>query len=791
MSLEGKTISHYEVISQLGSGGMGVVYKAHDTRLKRDVALKFLPTELSRDDGANERFMQEAQAASALNHQNVCSIYDIKETEDGRLYIVMPIYDGNTLKYRIDDGDLSQEQAVDIAQQIAEGLAAAHKKGIVHRDIKPANIMLTDDGRVIILDFGLAKLAGGLDLTKTGSTVGTAFYMSPEQVRGEKVDRRADLWSLGVVFFQLLTGKRPFEGDYEQAVSYAILNHEPLAGSELPDDIVGILDRLLNKDQERRFESASEVASILKSHASSEQPVPDLIERKKSFILGKSTFIGIAAFLALAVVLALLQPWKSSVSDQASYLASRSAAEPERHSIAVLPFINLRSDPETDFLGYATADQVIGSLSYVRNLNVRPASSIRQYDGTTYDAREAGEQLQVDFVVAGNYLRQADRMRLTVEMVDVSANEIVWKEPIEVASGDVFAIQDIVSQTVLEKLEVVFSQQERDLMQADVSSNPLAYEYYLRAVSHPRTADGNQLALELLEQSLALDSTYAPAWSEMGFRRHSLGMFGLAGGDMSRSAEVAFERALALNPELISAIVDISTYYPDSGRTDEAYELAQRAIEINPNNAMGHFARGYATRYAGMMEESEREMRIAIDLDSTNVRFRTAGNTFLITKQYDDARRAFAIDAPNPYWIWGTGLTYLQEGRREDAKRILERSGPLEGGGLPNATSVAYLAYMAGDTTTGLAAARMVESAKVVDGEADYYIALFYCLAGDTRGCLRNLEKAVERGYFNYTNLQDNMFLEPVSDTPEFAVILEKARVKHERFRTKYFGAKP
>jgi len=215
----GQIISNYEIIEQLGEGGMGVVYKARDTKLDRDVALKFLPPDLSRDQEANERFMQEAKAASALNHENVCVVYDIKETEDGRLFIVMPLYDGQTLKYRYEAGSLDSDQAVDIVRQIASGLAAAHDKGITHRDIKPANIMVTDSGRVIILDFGLAKLTGGLDLTKTGSTVGTAFYMSPEQVRGESVDARADLWSLGVVFYQLLTGKRPFDGEYEQAVS--------------------------------------------------------------------------------------------------------------------------------------------------------------------------------------------------------------------------------------------------------------------------------------------------------------------------------------------------------------------------------------------------------------------------------------------------------------------------------------------------------------------------------------------------------------------------------------------
>jgi serine/threonine protein kinase len=783
VSLEGKTISHYEILAQLGEGGMGVVYKARDTKLKRDVALKFLPTELSRDEEANERFVQEAQAASTLNHPNICTVHAIEETPDGKLYIVMPLYEGNTLKYRIDDDSLSEAQAIDIARQIAEGLAAAHKKGIVHRDIKPANVMLTDEGQVIILDFGLAKLTGGLDLTRTGSTVGTAFYMSPEQIRGENVDARADLWSLGVVFYQLLTGKRPFEGQYEQAISYSILNHDPLTDAVLSEADRTILKRLVAKNPDERFSSAEELIVALSKPPGHEKKL-----ERKSFILGKSTFYGIAVLLALVAVVAVLRPWESVPLETGPDLATEQTSEPDRHAIAVLPFTNLRPDSETDFLGYATADQVIGSLSYVKNLNVRPASSIREYDGRSYNAQEAGKELHVDYVVAGNYLRQDDQMRLTVEMVDVQSNEIVWKEPIEVASGDVFVIQDIVSKTVLEKLEVTFSTQELDRMQADVSTHPLAYEYYLRAVSHPRSVTGNELALNLLGQSLALDSTFAPTWSELGFRRHSLGLFGMAGDDMSHSAEAAFDRALALNPELISAIADISTYYTDAGRTDEAYELALRAIEINPNNAMSHFARGYVLRYAGMMEESEDEMRLALDLDSTNIRFRSAGLTLMVNEQFDDARRAYAIDKPSVYYAWSTAASYMRQDRNEDASRVLELAGDVSQAGLPGTRVQSLKSFLSGEYEDVILISQIVEAARLVDGEAHYYNALGFCLSGDQEGCVRNLRRAVEIGYFNYPNLARDPWLDAIRGTPKFEEVLEKARVKHERFKAKYFG---
>ncbi|MGA7304517.1 MAG: FlgO family outer membrane protein [Rhodothermales bacterium] len=781
MPLVGQTIDNYKILSQLGSGGMGVVYKARDTRLDRLVALKFLPPDLSRDDEANERFMQEAKAASALHHPNICAIHDIKETDDGRLYIVMPLYEGQTLKYRLQDGPLDHDSAVDIVRHIASGLGAAHKKGIVHRDIKPANVMVTDSGRVIILDFGVAKLTGGLDLTKTGSTIGTAYYMSPEQVRGETVDARADLWALGVVFYQMLTGRRPFEGDYEQAVSYSILNSEPTVDADSVGGQGEVLRRLLAKNRDERFSSADELISELEPlKRGSEIPSQQEKEPHSTKVL----YVVTAVVLVAALVVVILRPWQSNPAQT----ANEHVSEPTRHAIAVLPFINLRSDPETDFLGYAMADQVIASLSYVQNVNVRPASSVRVYQDKEYNARDAGRSLSVDYVVTGNYLRQAERMRLTVEMVDVDADEIIWTEPIDVESSDVFEIQDIVTQKVLEQLKVSFSDDERGRMQIDVSADPVAYEYYLRAISYPRTREGDQKALDLLDQSLALDSTFAPAWGQLGWRRHALGMFGMVGEQMSRSAEAAFKKALELNPELISALVDVSTYYTDSGRTDEAYELALRAIQINPNNALGHFARGYSLRYAGMMEESEREMRAALALDSTNTRFRSAGITLMVNGRYEDARRAFAIDAPSPYFYGFTAETYLAEGKVDEAIPLFERAELLGPGQVPGLRATAFLGYLSGDHEKGLAAARKIEAAHVVDAETDHYVATYYCINGDSDACLRNLERAVKNGYFNYEYMRDRARLDLIRGTPEFDKILEVARQKHERFKKKYFS---
>jgi len=264
----GQTVSHYQIEEQLGQGGMGIVYRAVDTKLKRHVALKFLPPQLSTDEKAKARFIQEAQAASSLDHPNICTIHQIGETDDGRLYIAMSYYDGQTLKYLQKDEAFPQEKCVSIASQIAEGLERAHKAGIVHRDIKPANIMVTSDGRVKILDFGIAKLGSGKDLTNAGSTVGTISYMSPEQALGEKVDARADVWSLGVVFYEMIEGRLPFRGEYEQAIVYSLVHENPRPFSNVSPELERIILKMLDKDSENRYQSVRDVLNDLSDYRS-------------------------------------------------------------------------------------------------------------------------------------------------------------------------------------------------------------------------------------------------------------------------------------------------------------------------------------------------------------------------------------------------------------------------------------------------------------------------------------------------------------------------------------------
>jgi len=785
--MTGDTIGQYTVLDQLGAGGMGIVYRARDEKLQRDVALKFLPTQWSQDRKAKERFMQEARAASGLDHENICTVYEIGEADDGQLFIVMPFYQGDTLKYRLKNGALPADESADLVRQLLSGLGRAHEAGIVHRDVKPANIMVTERGQVKLLDFGIAKLEAGQRLTQTGSTLGTVSYMSPEQAVGAEVDYRTDLWSAGVVFYEMLTGKLPFAADYDQAVIYNILNNVPASPGAVDPRVSQLYSQatmaMLAKDVDDRPPDARTAIQLLASKG------PEAATTDATATARAPTPVGLARFAIPVIGAVLVAGLAFALFKTSDLFQPESVVESENeiHAIAVIPFSNLRSDPETDFLGYALADQIIGSLAYVRNLLVRPSTSIRQYDGRSVTAKLVGEELAVDYVVAGNYLKEADQIRLTVEMVDVRTNEMVWREPIEIEYENAFHLQDIVSEKVLRRLEITFSQRERSRMQEGVSSDPLAYEYYLRALAYPTTVDGNLLGLEMAEKSVELDSMFAPAWNQLGYRLGQVGQFNLEGGDMTKRSADAFRRALDLNSDLLDALGNLSTANTDLGKIETGYEFANRMLEINPQSALGHFARGYALRYAGMMDESVAAMESAIRLDSTDRRFRSAGITFFQAQDYEQAVRAFDIEAGTPYSQGWKGMMHMTQGQPELARPLFEQVIEADPDALFGILSAALKGAIDGDYEAGIAAARRWEDANIADPEATYYNAWVYCANYEIDGCIRVFEHAVEKGYYNYPGILKDQLLDAARDDPRYDAILESARVKHEEFKARFF----
>lgn len=401
-ALIGKTFSHYKIIEKIGEGGMGVVYKAEDTKLKRTAALKFLRPDLTRDTEAKERFIQEAQAAAALDHPNICTVYEIDETE-GHTCIAMAYVEGRSLKEKMAAGPFEWDEALGVISQVAEGLRAAHKKGITHRDIKPANIMLTEEGLAKIMDFGLAKLSWGADLTKTATVMGTVAYMSPEQARGEKVDQRTDLWSLGCVLYEMLAGQRPFRDVHDQATIYSILNEEPEPISrfrkDLPADAEKILEMCLRKDPQDRYGDMEALLSDLKPAAR---------------------------------------------MDKTQTMRSLPRQE-EPPSVAVLPFVNMSADPEQDYFCDGLAEELINSLTKLKDIRVVARTSAFVFKGKAIDVREIGRKLNVEKVLEGSVRKSGNKLRITAQLINVADGYHLWSEKFDREMEDIFAIQDEIS----------------------------------------------------------------------------------------------------------------------------------------------------------------------------------------------------------------------------------------------------------------------------------------------------------------------------------------------------------
>ncbi|MFQ6114397.1 MAG: protein kinase [bacterium] len=789
----GKTISQYKILEKLGEGGMGVVYKARDTRLDRFVALKFLPQHLNQAEEEKKRFIHEAKAASALDHNNICTIYEIDETEEGQLFIAMACYEGQSLKEKIERGPMPIDEALNITIQIAEGLAKAHSKKIIHRDIKPANILITEDDQVKIVDFGLAKLAGRTMLTKEGTTLGTVAYMSPEQAQSAEVDHRTDIWALGAVLYQMITGQPPFKGDYEQAVIYSIMNEEAEPVTGLRTGVPMELERIVNnkamaKSPDERYQRVDELLVDLKSLRKEvvsgkprERPTQiKAAPRKKSYL-----YRGLAALL-IVLILGSLYLWKNSESKKNDLDESASSTSLQR--LAVLPFANIRSDPQTDFLGFALADQIIGSLAYVNEILVRPSSAVRPYQNQIVDALTAGDELKVDFILTGHYLKEADIVRLNIELVNVHSNEMLWREPVNVKYESTFELQDMVAKKVVDGLKIRFSQDERGRMQTNISKNPLAYEYYLRAISYPSTNEGDKLAIEMLTKSIQLDSTYAPTYTEIGHRMQRFANYAFAGSEALRKAEEAHLKALSLNGEMLSALYNLSLLYTETGRNEKAVELVRKMLKINPNYAQAHFSLSYIYRYAGMLKESEQEVEKAFALDPKNPRFRSAGLTYRYLGKYQQAIEAFELDKGSPFEFESKAEVLLLMGQREQAMEYIDRVIEMEPEGYFAYNSRVLKSFINGNIKEGLRIAREWEKTNPNDAEQLYYLAISYGQLGDKVGCIRVLQKAVELGFFNYPYMLTDSYLGTARDEPEFQQVLALAKAKHEAFKKKFFS---
>ncbi len=749
----GRLLAHYEVSGLLGKGGMGEVYRARDTKLGREVALKILPAELAGDPVRLERFQREARAVAALNHPHIVTLYSVEEA-DGVPFLTMELVEGDDLQQALAEGQPTVAEVVTIGIAVAEALAAAHAKGVVHRDLKPANIVVNADGRVKVLDFGMAKLADTADpsdiqatmdapLTMEGAIMGTAPYMSPEQARGEEADHRTDIWALGVVLYEMVAGERPFASDSLAGTLYRINNVEPSSLTQItpdtPTELDAVVARALTKDCGQRYQNAAKVVADLKRLETS---------------------------LASPVTL---------------------TAPPEKlPHLAVLPFSGLKPDPETDFLGFALADQVISSLAYIENLLIKPSSAVRKYQGQTIDQAAAARDLKVDYLLTGYYLKEADTVRLNVELVKTGTEEMVWRDAIQVRYDNVFQLQDIVSEKVVQGLEVQFPQEARGRAEANVPANPAAYEFYLRSLSYPNTNEGDNLAIGMLRKSIELDGEFAAAHAELGARLSHYGLLALQGPDIFHEVEACYLAALTKDSENLKALGGLALLFAETGKTQEALELTERMMRVNPNHAWSHRVRSSVLRIGGLLQESWQSTQKALSLDPGNPNFNALGFGPFYAGMYEEAIEVFNLDKDSFHTIAWVGFAKYLNGEKEEGLKMMEAGAAHEPDAHLGHHFGALMAGWHGDFEEGLALAHEWEAPGHYDAEWYYNLANTYALLEDLEGCERTLRRSVEGGFFCYEYFMKDPLMESMRDEPAIAELIEMAREKHLAFKEVY-----
>lgn len=733
----GENISHYKIFEILGSGGMGIVYKAEDIKLHRTVALKFLPLELTSDETAKNRFIHEAQSASSLQHNNICTIHEIDETEDGKFFIAMDYYEGETLKNKISSELLSIDEIIKITTQIADGLYKAHEKGIIHRDIKPANVFITKEGVVKILDFGLAKKIDLTQFTRRDLKFGTTNYMSPEQIKGEKVDHRTDIWSLGTILYEMLTRQHPFKADYEQAIVYLVLNQDPEDvrnyRTDVPERLLSVLEKSIAKERESRYEDLTSLLGELRK--------------------------------------------VTSKSETGSFEFELPAQRPSQ-SIAVLPFVNMSADPEQDYFCDGLTEELINALSKISDLRVVARTSAFAFKGGSYDTRTIGKKLNVRTVLEGSVRKSGDRLRITAQLINVMDGYHLWSERYDRELKDVFDVQDEISLTIVDVLKVKLKESEKEKLLKRYTDNIEAYNlcqqgnYFLNQLNMSMV----DRAIEYFNQALAKDPKYTLAYHGLAACYFLIGYFGI-----KRSREIMpnmknnCQKMLELD-ENYSGCYDILGLYKGcfEWKLDELDRIYKRCLEINPNDHFALSDYGLFSIIVGRFDFAKKLLERSLNIDPLY------DFTFLCLKLPDYCETKYERVVENlskylgmnpPFWfgLWFLWRAFSLMGKKSEAVEACKKSFLVIG-----MNDIGNEMEKAGTDNAFLTAATIMAGIYKKHFSSPKNIALLYIHAGKYDEALKWLEEAIEVIDPQMLLINVEPDWEPVRNDPRFQACLKK-----------------